>query len=87
MSRVRKVAGVGASLLAFAYILMPGNRPSDLFRRSSGDTTSNQGDMYCIENGEHAGKKIPAGSPQAKIDAHVSKLDKYRRDHPTKIDK
>ena len=70
MSRVRKVAGVGASLLAFAYIAMP--------------RTSNQDDTYTIENGEHAGKKIPAGSPQAKIDAHVSKLDKYRRDHPKK---
>ena len=70
MSRVRKVAGVGASLLAFAYIAMP--------------RTSNQDGTYTIENGEHAGKKIPAGSPQAKIDAHVSKLDKYRRDHPKK---
>ena len=70
MSRVRKVAGVGASLLAFAYIAMP--------------RTSNKDGTYTIENGEHAGKKIPAGSPQAKIDAHVSKLDKYRRDHPKK---
>ena len=78
MSRVRKVAGVGASLLAFAYIAMPGNGP---FGPKS---TSNQDDTYCIENGEHTGKKIPAGSPQAKIDAHVSKLDKYRRDHPKK---
>ena len=46
------------------------------------DSTSNQGDTYCIENGEHTGKKIPAGSPQAIYDARLSKLENYRRDHP-----
>ena len=48
------------------------------------NSTSNQGDTYCIENGEHTGKKIPAGSPQAIYDARLSKLEKYRRDHPRK---
>ena len=73
MSRVRKVAGVGASLLAFVYIAMPSNK-----------VPSNKDGTYTIENGEHAGKKIPAGSFQAKVDARISKMVKYRRDHPRK---